>query len=129
MVLLPPDCRWMSAQVHERLLNAALLPPLLQAIRSATFPDNALASPRVPPTSEQVTEIKRECARAIVEAVPDGVRTLFFATKDKQLMERDVEETLALFGDQYLNKHLVVGILELFIVRLFPELAEESDAL
>jgi len=115
--------------MHEKLLNPALLPPLLQAIRSATFPDNALAPPRVPPTSDEVVQIKRECAKAIVRAVPQAVRACYFATEDEERIVEDVDATLALFGDQYINKHLVIAIVELVVVRLFPELAEESAAL
>jgi len=117
------SCRLMSAQVHEKLLNPALLPPLLQAIRSAVFPDNAMAPPRVPPTSDEIIETKRGCARAIVEAIPDMVRTRYFGTRDTELMKKDVEDTLELFCDGYINKHLIVAALDLVVVRLFPELA------
>ena len=37
-------------------------------------------------------------------------------------MLQDVEDTLDMFADPYINRHLVVGITELVIVRLFPEL-------
>ncbi|KAK6388345.1 hypothetical protein LTR65_008023 [Meristemomyces frigidus] len=112
----------LSTQIHDRLLNPALLPPILQAIRSAVFPDNAIAPPRVPPTSDEITEIKRECARAIVEAVPEPARTYYFATNNREVMEKDIEGKLELFGDAYIDKHLVVAALELVVVRLFPEL-------
>lgn len=105
------------------MLNPALLPPILQATRSAVFPDNALAPPRVPPTSEEAIEIRHECARAIVQALGEPVRTYYFSTMDHGTMERDVEDKLKLFGDAYINRHLVVAALELIVVRLFPELA------
>lgn len=35
-----------------------------------------------------------------------------------------MEEILDLFGDEYCNKHLMYGILELILVRLMPELSE-----
>ena len=41
-------------------------------------------------------------------------------------MHADVEDVLDLFGDSYINKHLVVALLELLAVRLFPELSLES---
>ncbi|KAI7341314.1 hypothetical protein KC315_g202 [Hortaea werneckii] len=120
--------RLMCAQVHDQLLNPALLPTVLRAIRTAVFPDNAMAPARVPPTSEETLQIKRECARVIVEAVPDAVRTRYFATKDKETMRRDVEDRLDLFADPYVNKHLLVAALDLIVVRLFPELADPSYA-
>ncbi|KAI6904904.1 hypothetical protein KC355_g19067 [Hortaea werneckii] len=114
--------------IHAQLLNPALLPTVLRAIRTAVFPDNAMAPARVPPTSEETLQIKRECARVIVEAVPDAVRTRYFATKDKETMRRDVEDRLDLFADPYVNKHLLVAALDLIVVRLFPELADPSYA-
>jgi hypothetical protein len=41
---------------------------------------------------------------------------------------RQVEEILDMFGDAYLNKHLVYNILELVIVRLVPELGESTPS-
>lgn len=35
-----------------------------------------------------------------------------------------VEEMLDVFGDTYMNKHLVYNILELVLVRLVPEMGE-----
>jgi len=106
-------------------MNPNLLPRILQATRSALFPENALAPPRQAPTSARVLEVKRECAAAIVEIMPHFVRTRFFATRDLDPMRQDVEVTLDLFGDEFLNRHLVVSAVELLVVRLFPELGED----
>ncbi|KAF2773103.1 hypothetical protein EJ03DRAFT_387375 [Teratosphaeria nubilosa] len=116
--------RLMSAQLQKRLLSPALLPPLLQAIRSAVFPDNAFGPARIPPTSDEAKEIKRKCTCAIVEVIPEAVKRPYFATKDEDEIKKDVERTLDLFADAYINKHLLAAALELIIVRLFPELAE-----
>ena len=43
-------------------------------------------------------------------------------------MVRQVEEILDVFGDSYLNRHLVYNILELVIVRLVPELGESTPS-
>ena len=118
----------MSAYAHEKLLNPALMPSLLQAIKNAAFPDNAMAPARIPPTDEQVHETRRECARTIVDATPAPARIRYFATKDEEIMRIDVEETLELFGDSYVNKNLIVAVLELIVVRLFPELAGGSSS-
>lgn len=116
----------MASQIQAKLLRPEYLPPLLQAIRLAIFPDNTLAEARVPPTVEQVEEIKRVCAETIVRAVPESVRNRFFATTDFELMRKDVTSTLELFEDQYINKHLIIDAVELLIVRLCPELSEEG---
>ena len=118
-------CRLFSHTIRKRLLNPAVVPPALQAIRSAIFPDNAMGSARVPPTADEVVAIRRECARVVVEVIPPFVRTRYFATDDVDVMREDVEGMLDLFADQYVNKHLIVSVVELLVVRLFPEIAEE----
>lgn len=80
---------------------------------------------RVTPSADEVVAIRRECARVIVEVVPAFVRTRYFATADVELMRDDVEDMLDLFADQYVNKHLMLSIVELLVVRLFPEIAQE----
>lgn len=117
--------RLLSHTFAARVLNPALLPPALHAIRRAIFPDDALGPARVLPSKDEVVAIKRECARVIVEVVPPHVRAIFFATGDVTLMRDDVEGSLDLFADSYLNKHLIVNIVELVFLRLFPEISEE----
>ncbi|MCJ1401182.1 hypothetical protein MMC11_004394 [Xylographa trunciseda] len=106
------------------VLTPAHLPPLLRALRTALFPGNALAPPRaVPPPEEQVA-IKRRCADAILDLVPPAVARRFFATDERPSMLADVEAVLDVFGDAYMNKHLVFGVVELCVVRLMPEVGE-----
>lgn len=120
-------CRLFSLQVHERVLNSRWIPTVLQAARSAIFPDNVLAPARTPPTDHETVQIKRECAVAIVDSIPAGMRTSFFATRDIDQMRSDVESELDLLSHTYLNKHLVVRVVELLVARLFPELASCRD--
>lgn len=42
-------------------------------------------------------------------------------------MVGDVETTLDLLGDQWLNKALMMGIVEGVVGRLFPEILDEGD--
>lgn len=86
------------------------------------FPNNALAPARIPPTKSEVACIKRECAVAIVDAIPEAVRGRFFATNDEDRMADDVEDSLDLLADPYINKHLIICAVDLIAVRLFPEL-------
>lgn len=48
-----------------------------------------------------------------------------FAKRGEGEVQKQVEDMLDTFGDAYLNKHLVVAIVDLVIVRLFPELIEQ----
>ena len=45
---------------------------------------------------------------------------------DDEDMVDEVEGLLMVLSDEYCNKHLVYGILELVLVRLMPELAEKG---
>ncbi|KAF2214944.1 hypothetical protein CERZMDRAFT_66179 [Cercospora zeae-maydis SCOH1-5] len=117
--------RLLSFQLHARVLNNAnkWLPSILQATRNALFPENVPAPARVPPTADETVQMRQECAAVIVDAVPDVVRARFFATGHVEVMRQDVEMELdVLLGDVYLNKHLVVRVVELVVARLFPEL-------
>lgn len=88
------------------------------------FPGNSLAPARIPATEEEVIRIKRDCAVAIVDAIPEVVRSRFFATGDAKRMVDDVEESLELLGDAHINKHLIICAVDLIAVRLFPELTD-----
>lgn len=46
--------------------------------------------------------------------------------EEEEAMLHDIEDTLDVFGDAYLNKHLVFGIVELLFVRLMPELSDKG---
>ena len=116
----------MSSKIAATLFDPKRLPRLLQAVRSALFPDNALAAARQTPTSAEIAEIKRGCARAIVGNIPPYISNRYFATNDESVILQDVENTLDLFADSYINRHLVIGITELLVVRLFPELGENG---
>lgn len=120
------DRRLASSHVQNSLLSSKWLPLVLRAARTALFPDNALAPARIPPTSSEVIRIKRDCAIAIVDAIPEAVRGRFFATNDTEAMADDIEESLDLLGDSYINKHLIICAVDLIAVRLFPELADEE---
>lgn len=43
---------------------------------------------------------------------------------DEAQMLAEVEAVLDVFGDPYMNKHLVFAIVELCVVRLVPEMRE-----
>jgi hypothetical protein len=45
---------------------------------------------------------------------------------EEETMLDEVEGLLMVLSDEYCNKHLVYGILELVLVRLIPELAEKG---
>jgi hypothetical protein len=131
-----------------------LLPTLLRNLRIALFPYNARgpAAPS-PPSADEQLKIRRRAAEALLSLVPRQVGRIFFATGDlnnnsrsssrrkrneeekesgevgdeeTEEMISQVEEILDVFGNAYLNKHLIYNVLELVLVRLAPEMAEKT---
>ena len=54
------------------------------------------------------------------------MKTVFFATSIEEEWISQTEEMLDVFGDARLNKYCIYSILELFLVRLVPEIREKS---
>jgi hypothetical protein len=46
--------------------------------------------------------------------------------QDEERMVDQVECLLMVFSDEYCNKHLVYGVLELVLVKLMPELIDKG---
>jgi hypothetical protein len=102
-----------------------LLPLLLRTARSALFPNNAPAPPRKVPSQSEQLLIRRRCAEAILSLVPVRIQGVYFGDgRERRVAE--VEELLNIFDDNYCNKHLLYGAVELILVRLMPELAEKG---
>lgn len=133
-----------------------LLPTLLRNLRIALFPYNARGPPAPsPPSSDEQLKIRRRAAEALLSLVPRPLGRIIFATGDLNNTSRSssswrkrddeekesgevgddeeteemisqVEEILDVFGNAYLNKHLIYNVLELVLVRLAPEMAEKT---
>jgi len=88
-------------------------------------------------------EIKRKCAEAVADVLPEVVGARFFGVSRVSLgegeasgeiggvsrREKIVEEVDGLLGvldDSYLNKHLIFGIISLVVLRLAPELGTKG---
>lgn len=118
--------RLLSHHIQTKILDPSRLPSILLLIRTNMFPNNSLGPGRVPPTPSEALAIKTKCATAIIAAIPPVAVKQVFAGAGEEEVHRRVEDMLDAFGDAYLNKHLIVGIVDLVIVKLFPELAEQS---
>ena len=117
--------RLLSHAIHTHVLDPALLPTLLRTARAALFPNNALAPPRIVPSASEQRLIRERCAEAILSLIPAKIQDIYFGPGIEKRI-REVEEVLNAFGDNYCNKHLLYGVVELIIVRLIPELAEKG---
>src|ERR1700761_397048 len=120
--------RLLSHLVHSRLLNPALLPPLLRSIRRHFFPSNTFprGPPKRAPEPPAIVAAKQRCAEAIVDVMPPLLRSTYLASTDRDAQLTVVEGWLDVLGDPYLNRHLVFSVLEVCLVRVLPELADKG---
>ncbi|KXJ97527.1 hypothetical protein Micbo1qcDRAFT_8413 [Microdochium bolleyi] len=72
--------RLVSHCIQTHMLTPALLPPLLRSIRGALFPNNAPGTSTLvaPASDEELAALKRRCARAVWEVIPEQVGRLYF---------------------------------------------------
>ncbi|XP_014560694.1 hypothetical protein COCVIDRAFT_88854 [Bipolaris victoriae FI3] len=118
--------RFLSHTIHTRILNPAFLPVALRTFRATIFPNNTLGPPRQMPTDEEIKTIKHCCAATLLNLVPAKVAATFFASDEREAQTQQIEDVLGCLDDTYLNKHLIFQIVELIVLRLFPELGEQS---
>jgi hypothetical protein len=123
--LIIPRSRLLSHAIQTHVLDPALLPNLLRSARAALFPNNTLAPPRTSPSASEQLLIRKRCAETILSLIPAKIQDIYFGPGIERRV-REVEDVLNVFGDNYCNKHLLYGIIELIIVRLIPELAEKG---
>ncbi|OAA57851.1 Phox-associated domain protein [Niveomyces insectorum RCEF 264] len=128
-----PVDRLLSHAIHTYVLDPALLPTLLRALRGAVFPGNKFGT--TPPTlvapanDAELAALKRRTATAVY-AVWGGSRLTkqpppSLSPAPPEAVLREIEGGLLdVLGDAYCNKHLLYGVLEAVLVRLMPELAE-----
>ena len=127
----------LSHAIHTYILQSSHLPTLLRTIRGAVFPSNTLGPPRIIPSAAEALLIRRRCAETLLSLVPVNVQHVYFGTgsgmfgmgsveEGREKRVKEVEEFLNVFDDNYCNKHLMYGIVELILVRLVPELSERG---
>jgi len=59
----------------------------------------------------------------VLSLLPGRIQDVYFGA-NTEVRVQEVEDVLDMFGDSYLNKHLLYGVVELIVVRLLPELGE-----
>jgi hypothetical protein len=98
----------------------------LRTLRATLFPNNALGPPRQIPTGEEIKVIKHCCAATLLDSVPPKVAAAFFASYERDAQIQQIEDIIDCLDDAYLNKHLVFQMVELVVLRLFPEMGEQG---
>ncbi|ROT40399.1 hypothetical protein SODALDRAFT_247356, partial [Sodiomyces alkalinus F11] len=127
-----PLDRLFSHAIRNRMLDPSHLPVLLRSIRGALFPNNAPGtSTLVAPSSDrQLRALRRRCASALWALLPGWLSRLYLSGRLTSLLLGgfSLEGILDVFSDEYCNRHLLYGVLELILVRLMPELADKGVA-
>lgn len=127
-----------------------MLPSTLRSIRGALFPNNAPGKSTLSPpaTDDDLRALRRRAATALWDLLPTPVATVYLGGVGSlpSLLRRDTTSSttastskdspgpmldqldglLDVLDDEYCNKHLVYGILELLLVRIVPELSEHG---
>ncbi|KAH6896553.1 hypothetical protein B0T10DRAFT_454461 [Thelonectria olida] len=139
--LLTPLSRRLLSYHIQSLLAPDHLPPLLRTLRGVLFPNNAPGQPSLfPPSSDaELQALRRRAANALWSLLPSGVARLYLGGRlwlplrphvqdesEHDALIDELERLLLVLDDEYCNKHLMYGILELILVRLMPELGEKG---
>lgn len=132
--------RFLSHHIRS-LFSPSHLPPLLRSLRGVLFPSNAPGKPTLfPPSSDaELLALRRRAASALWGVLPKTICRVYLGGRltlrrgapagdddPEEDMVDEVEGLLMVFSDEFCNKHLLYGILELVLVRLLPELSEKG---
>lgn len=132
-------------------LNPLHLPGVLRNLRGILFPNNAPGTTSLfaPSSEDELRALRRRAATSLGGLLPQTVGRLYFGGRlsrqtaaeagahagagekrrdddDHDVIVDGIEALLMILSDEYCNKHLMYGILELVMVRLLPELAEKG---
>jgi len=114
--------RLLHTHLTLRILDPSLLAPALRTARAALFPHNAPGPPRVAPDADAIRAIRRRCAEGVLGLVPGAVAGVYFGGAEGEGRVAQVEEVLEVFGDAYMNRHLLYAVVDLVVARLLPEM-------
>lgn len=78
-----------------------------------------------PSSSDELRALRRRAASALWGLLPRGVARVYFGGDDDGAVD-ELEGLLMVFDDEYCNKHLMYGVLELLLVRLMPEISDKG---
>ncbi|KAK9461305.1 PXA domain-containing protein [Lipomyces oligophaga] len=126
LVLLPPGSIIDRLLIHffrTYVLTSSTVCSVLRAARTAVFPNNdPMGPPRVYPSPDEQQAILERLRKNILRIVPGKVRS--------QVLGDDamdgIQELIAPFESKYANKHLIYFLIDIIIVKVLPELTEQT---
>jgi len=123
--ILSNDNSLLSKQLKQHVFQERTIATALRAARDALWPGGIMQPPRIPPTPSESIEIRRTAEVAALNALPHIIRKLLLGTEEQQQNE-NMSELFDLLGRKECNKHLLMFLIDLMVVRLIPELTEMS---
>ncbi|KAG9257324.1 PXA domain-containing protein [Emericellopsis atlantica] len=136
-----PLDRLLSYHIQSHF-SPSQLPTFLRMIRGVLFPNNAPGKSTLaaPESDAELLALRRRAASALWGLVPRTVGRVYLGGRlktqveggqddddeEEEKMIDEVEGLLMVLDDEYCNKHLLYGVLELVLVRLMPELRDKG---
>lgn len=116
--------------VQNKLVNSirseSLVLKVLRAARNNLFPtDEGMGPPRIEPTPEEFEQIRQtaKCNMREVCMKYSWASYAFIATSDAEL-DDVLDDFLTSLEHERINEHLTLRVLDLLVVRCFPEIGE-----
>ncbi|XP_048774013.1 sorting nexin-25-like [Ostrea edulis] len=92
--------------------------------KNSMWPNGKLAESPPPKTDIQKLQTRLEAKEKFLNNIPDAVRTLLGEENGR----RGAIKMFEVLQDPRLNKHLFYGLLEVFLLELYPELKESPES-
>ncbi|KAK9467943.1 PXA domain-containing protein [Lipomyces arxii] len=126
LVSLPPGSiidRLLSHFFKKYIMTVQFVCNVLAVSRQTLFPNNGdMAPPRVYPDDDEKRKILRRVSDNILRVVPARVQNQVLGDDAMQ----GVEALLSPFENKFANKHLLYFLFDMIIVKVLPELAEQT---
>lgn len=108
----------------KTLKSPSLVATTIKAIRNNLFPtDGDMGPPRIEPDEAEFEAIRSTTKRSIIEVCEKfGAVNSLLISGSKDELDDVIEEFLTSFEGKRVNKHLVIRIVDLIVLRVLPEL-------
>ncbi|EIM83390.1 uncharacterized protein STEHIDRAFT_101584 [Stereum hirsutum FP-91666 SS1] len=112
--------------LYEHVLSPERLTSIIIVAKRTLFPNGYPAAAPPDPTQEEQVAMKEAVVERTVGIVPPFVSSVLLgATPNEQ--KRTIEEMIDPLSDQACNAHLLICILDAFLLALLPELGGEEE--
>jgi hypothetical protein len=110
--------RLLSHVLQTTVLTGQLAVAIVRSAKHSLFPDGWPGLPPPEPNSEEQAAIRAALVRALAERLPRSAAQLLFGPDPAS----SIDVALEPLDNQACNTHLVLLILDLVLIKLFPEM-------